>query len=400
MSDFWNPHDVPPDPWLTPTWEDPEFIAEDSKEEQRKKKSQWEGSATPTTVGAPTAAEMAALAHAEATLGELRGALAVVPTPIASGVIKRLFFKEAAAYLHVAATWVHPADLALRSVGATSGVLAAIRSGRPRAALPVTFASAAMLPTDEDDEWARTLDRHAENGILLARTLARMALSSLGRTSAPSPWERLNPTGTPDDNTGPFGVNSLWPQFHATLKSEDPSHKGRDLSSLHALGRRWGGIETHYGDADADALARLCLCLGAFFNRDRPGPWLLPWLCKLPQRYRRTTEAVALFVDAPQKRMAWFDAAREGALEGLATLSALRQSLEVAEQADDIRSTPLLKKIVDLALSDAVITTGSAAKACHVAPASAFSVLTRLEKVGMLREITGRDRYRVWSCGF
>lgn len=400
MSDFWNPHDVPPDPWLTPTWEDPDFIAEHEREEKRVQRVPLEFPGERTTIGSVTPADITAMAHAEAVLGEFRGALAAVPLPIATGTIRRLFFKEAAAYLHVAATWIHPGDLALREIGATSGVLAAIRSGRPRAALPVTFASAAMVPAEEEDEWARALDRHAETGIFIARTLTRMALSSLGRASPHTPKERLGLQGTPDDSRDPLGLGQFWPRFEAALKAEAQASLGQDLWSAHTLGRSWASIETTYGDADTEALARLTLAVAACFGRERPGPWLLPWLCRLPQRYRRTTEAFTLFVDDTRKRVVWLDAVREAALEGLATLSALRHSMDVAEQSEDLRTTPLLKKVIDLALADAVITTGSAAKACRVAPASAFSVLTRLEKIGMLREITGRDRYRVWACGF
>lgn len=404
MSDRWASHDIPPDPWLTPLWEDPDFIAENGL--RPKERPAVSASQPDAPLAAPSLppAERGALAEAEAVLGEFRGALRTVPRDLALGTITRLLFKEAAAYLDTVGAWIHPADLALRAAGATGSVLAALRGQQLRSALPVTLSSDALRPEHDAEDWARAIDEHADIGICLVRRQARLAAETLERHDPRPPAERLaDSRASPDD---PLALPSSWPNSETALISGYPeaaSAKGSgggitDLWECHRLGRMWRLAESQANSPDALTLARLSLWVTAHYSNRRPGPWLVPWLCRLPQRYRHAPATLSLFVDDTNKRIAWFQAVREAALEGLATLTALRTAYDVARERQDLRDTELLKSVTAIALREAVITTGSAAKACRKSAKSVLSALLRLESIGLLREITGRSRYRVWSC--
>jgi hypothetical protein len=402
MSDSWNPHEDPPDPWLRPLWEDPDFIAENGllePSEEPPKPPAARRSATPVVVLPPEAEEILALAEAEAALGEFRGELRTVPRPIAEGALRRLSYREAAAYLHVAADWIHPCDLALRAMGATGSVLAAARAGSPRMALPVTFASASQVPHDESTAWATIIDHHAETGMFLAKSLARMWSATLDGMHPPPAAERW-PKPVSDDEPDPLGLRLRPAWLDATLMSGGSGDALPSVWRMHAFGGIWRQRELEAAGLDAAALGRLVLGLAAVCVGPGRGPWALPWLSRLPQRYRRVDAAFELFLDMPKRRAAWFQTVRDAAREAMATLGALRDVAELVANHPKLRDTQLRGRLIETVLRDAVATVSSVARSCDMGKQTALSGLLVLEREGILREMTGRSRYRVWSCAF
>jgi hypothetical protein len=402
MSDTWNPHEDPPDPWLRPLWEDPDFIAENGllePFEERPMPSASRRSAAPAVVLPPEPEEIFAMAEAEAALGELRGELRTVPRHIAEGALRRMSFKEAAAYLHVAADWIHPCDLALRAMGATGSVLAAARAGSPRTALPVTFASASQVPHDESTAWATIIDHHAEAGMFLARSLARMWSTTLdGRRPLPASDRLQKPVS--DEEADPLRLRERPVWMDAALMSGGSADALPSAWRMHAFGAMWRHRELDAAGLDAVALGRLVLGLAAVFVGPGRGPWVLPWLSRLPQRHRRVEAAFDLFLDMPNRRKAWFQSVRDAAREGMATLGALRDVAGLVANHPKLRDTQLRGRLIETVLRDAVATVGSLTRSCGMERQTALSGLLALEREGILREMTGRTRYRVWSCAF
>jgi hypothetical protein len=84
----------------------------------------------------------------------------------------------------------------------------------------------------------------------------------------------------------------------------------------------------------------------------------------------------------------------------MATLGALRDVAEIVQNHPKLRDTQLRGRLIETVLRDAVATVGSVARSCDMGKQTALSGLLVLEREGILREMTGRTRYRVWSCAF
>lgn len=93
----------------------------------------------------------------------------------------------------------------------------------------------------------------------------------------------------------------------------------------------------------------------------------------------------------------FYDAIRFGAIEARDELRRLRHW-----RADSLRKVAVLKggtpaRLVEIALTRPLIGTEDAERALGMSRDSAERGLARLEAMGLLREITGRGRYRLWA---
>ena len=82
------------------------------------------------------------------------------------------------------------------------------------------------------------------------------------------------------------------------------------------------------------------------------------------------------------------------ALDLVLSLDTLR--LQMHQQFQSARSSALLIKLIDSLFARPATTIGEATRLLGVTPASASANITKLVKAGILREITGRTRDRVY----
>jgi len=343
--------------------------------------------------------ELVALLEAEATLGELRGELRTRPRHIAEGALRRISFREAAAYLQVTADWIHPCDLALRAMGITGSVVSSLRSGGFRIALPVTFSSGSQVPHNESAAWASIVDRHVEIGIFLARSVERMWNSNFESGNSLPYFERLRFLDS-EENKNPFDLRWFQVFMDSARTSGNTDDIRPSLWRTHAFGGIWRNQELKSGRLGASAFGRLVLSLNAvFFGPDR-GPWVLPWLSRLPQRYCRVDTAFDLFLEMSVRRKVWFQAVRDAVRDAMATLRALQDVDDLIANHPKFRDTKFRTRLIEAIMRDGVATVGSIARSCDMSKQAALFGLVTLEKEGIVREMTGKDRNRVWSCVF
>ena len=343
--------------------------------------------------------ELMALVEAEATLGELRGELRARPRYIAEGALRRLSFREAAAYLNVTADWIHPCDLSLRAMGTTKSVVSSLRSGGFSLSLPVTFSSDLQVPYNKSAAWASIVDRHVEIGIFLARSLERIWRGTFEYGHSLPYSERLRFPEF-DETKDPLDLGRFSELMDAMLTLGDSGDAHPSVWRTHAFGGMWRSQELKTGGFVASAFGRLVLALNTVFFGPEKGPWVLPWLSRLPQRYCRVDAAFDLFLDMPARRKVWFQAVRDAVRDAMATLGALQDVAEFIANHPKFRDTKFRTKLIEAIMRDGVATVGSIARSCNMSKQTALFGLVTLEKEGIVREMTGKVRNRVWSCVF
>jgi hypothetical protein len=316
---------------------------------------------------------------------------------VQQGLITRLAYAEATGWLGSRGITAHPVSLALRA-DERSGrheLWLQHQALRPRRAAPAWNTDDAWLAADE------TITR----GLALARLLGHLpaADNPLTKCVRAEAWlAPLAPAACPFDRDRFEG----WRDAHSP-DARRPDHRPTLLRAADAV-RAWmeSGISDIPDAIQALAVAALLLKrMGA--ATFIPLPFWAAWasLCApddlgvLP-RLRGDT-AARLAPDGALWPVVFRHLVAEAARAGSRVLAALRQA-EVAGTAlaaqQDKRSH--LGAAVEALLRQPALTAPTLAQQIAITPQAALRLCVRLDKAGLVREVTGRGSFRAYSLAY
>jgi HTH DNA binding domain len=356
---------------------------------------------------------LAPLADAADALARLDARMAAADDAVRDGLLARLALTEAAGWLAHAHAWVHPLDLALRAAGLTApAALAAFGAGTR--ALPHTLAQpAGRLAWDDPPlDILPDTDQAITDALALARLLRRLSgggphpfagpaatattLAALGTaidpdwlaawwdTNAPRPAQRRRFAAQDREGRGslpPLLVGALAAAAWMESGVSDPPEPARAL--LVAFGRLvrqppvravfvplWSAYPA-IGSGDRDALPGLRSDVADRLGADGGSvPWPAAGLALIAESARHGLRTLDQLAAAAEKG--------RGALAGSDRRSRLPEALEALLRA------PL-------------VTPKALAAQLKIAPQTATGLLGTLAGKGVVKEVTGRGRFRAYA---
>jgi hypothetical protein len=318
---------------------------------------------------APWRASLAPLAAAAAAVAALTTRLVDAPEALAAGCRARLAYREAAGWLALQGTWVHPVDLALRDAHLAGSYAAATLGQRLPSVLPATLAGEAA----EAAPSAPPADATVAQALALARVWRR-----LGERAG---WGDAREEKGRRDLLAALGVadQTAAPDWQAAAACADLPPL---LVAAEAV-RAW--------PAPAP-LAAAAVLLGAALWRNASGArgLALPLFAAPLALLQRL--AVAPPASWPPAFLGTVAAAAEAGMQELLRLRAA--AARAAALPHTARSH--LPAAAALALRQPVLTRPMLARALGISPQAALGLLDRLAAGGVLREATGRAAWRVF----
>ena len=383
--------DNEPDPWFRPVWDDGDDPDDDTPPGFAPK---------PTPLPRP----MAGRRDAEALLGPLAAAAAALARldtmaegasePVRDGLVARLSYAEAAGWLASQGITAHPVSLALRDrerLGRRE-LWAQHQARRP------AHAAAAW---DQDDA-GLDADGKITRALALARLLAHLPTADnplVDAARAESWLAPLAPQATPFDAQR----FAAWRAAHRPDgRRSDPRPALLRVAEA-ALGWMEGGISDVPEAIQALAVVALLLKRMGMVENAPPPLWAAwPALCApdapgvLP-RLRGDT-AARLAPGGAAWAVVFMHLVADSARAGSRILAALRAA-ETAGLAfaarEDKRSR--LPDTVDLLLREPALTAPALARQLGITPQAVLRLLARLAQAGLVREVTGRGRFRAFA---
>ena len=348
----------------------------------------------------PLCAATDALARLDARAG-------AADATVRDGLLARLAYAEAAGFLAHAHAWAHPLDLALRDAGLTASTALAA-TGAGRRTLPQTF-GAPTAPRGWAEPPFEALadgDRSVAEALGLARALRRLrgatatraadiigALQALGDGVAETArftawWDQVAPRPA-----GRRSREGTAPSVPALLVAAQTAERWMEaavaacpapaqaLFLAAATLTRTGSTRAVFapvwaacpalGFGDRAALPTLRSdAAGRLVDRDQPVTWPLAFL-------HLTTESARMGLRELDRLEAWAEKAR-----GLAATADRRSRLSDA---------------IDLLLRMPALTPKALSESLRIAPQTATALLRDLQARGMVREVTGRGRFRAFA---
>ena len=340
----------------------------------------------------------APLAAAEDALSRLDAGAEAASPAVREGLVARLAFAEAAGWLASAAdrAWIHPRDLALAEAGLLGDFAAAALGGRAAAALPAT-AGGLGSPGRAGAILAAEADRLPDGatlaqGLALARALRRLAsLASWDPLAAPAGL--LQPLAAAGDGPLRLDPARLAAWRRAVLgPGLDPG-----LPPLLAAGAAASGWMQAGVPEDGRPSPGQALLLAAAVARRRGRVRAIPlpvWAIAGGGR-----PAVLPLRDPVAWPAAFLGRVAAAAQRGLGDLARLRDAEAAAARLAEAGRRSLLPAVAAAALRAPAVTARGLARQFGITPQGALMLLKRLEKVGVIREATGRRSYRAYVIG-
>ncbi|HWL84022.1 MAG TPA: helix-turn-helix domain-containing protein [Roseomonas sp.] len=358
--------------------------------EEREPEAPWRRSRPPAAEPDP-AALLQPLSAADDVLSRLDALAGAASPALREGLVARLAFAEASGWLVQEGVQVHPRDLALRANRLTGSYTAAAMLGRLERELPETWRDT------PGPAGAVGAEHMIEQALALARLLQRLAtLRTVDPLDDRQGFARA---------LGSLG-SSLWP---AELQAA-----GAAPPDFGAWRRNWLGAERQEPAllAAARGAARWMQQAGAG-DVASPGLQQALFLAAVLLRRRGRLHHVPLpFWSAgrvgrrPLRRpsgdpagwpLAFLERVQAATLRALDELDRLEGLAEKAAQlAAGRRTSSSLAAAHDLALRLPVLTAGVLADKLDLTPQGALLVLNQLAKEGLVREATGRARFRAY----
>ncbi len=330
-----------------------------------------------------------------------------------AGLRARLAYTEAAGCLAHAHAWAHPLDLALQDLGLTaSPALAA--TGAPSRALPQTFTAtantAAWADAPLDD--LPTGDAAMAEALALARALRRLSAQTVSSTTAVIEALQAFGAAEPDPAALATWWNDVVPQ-PATRRRRFGERAGQGaapplppLLTAAQTARRWmeAGITACPTPGQALLLAAIVLArTGALQAVVLPVWAAYPALgfgdgAALP---RLRSDAADRLVGRGQPvtwPLAFLHLVADSARMGLRDLDRLEAAAEKGRALTaglDRRSR--LPDAIDALLRHPVLSPNALAKTLRIAPQTATALVRELQEKGVVREVTGRGRFRAFA---
>jgi hypothetical protein len=401
-SRFADPDDAPSA--LRPAWEEtPDETDADRGLTPRRTASRAAGTDDLRDLLGPLCAATDALARLDARA-------AATDDPVREGLLARLAYLEAAGFLAHAHAWAHPLDLALRERGLTASTALAA-AGAPDRALPQTFA-AVVTPL----AWAEPpFDELAQGDAAIAEALAlRRALRRLtAMAGVTAVAELLQGLGSGALEGAGFACwwDSVVPPVRPRHRFAARGGQGAAprlpplLAAAHAA-QSW----MEAGPARAPTPAQALLLAAAVLARTGAiRAVVLPVWTAYPALGFGDRDALpGLRSDAAHRLVGWgvpvsfrlaflhlvADSARLG-LRELDRLEAVAEKGRGLAARADKRSR--LPHVIDALLRAPVLTPIALAAALKMAPQTATTSLRDLQARGVVREVTGRGRFRAYA---
>jgi DNA binding protein with HTH domain len=386
------------DALLQPAWVDTADETEDDRGVRRRPR---------VAEAADLGSLLVPLCAATDALARLDARAVAAVAPVRDGLLARLAYAEAAGFLAYAHAWAHPLDLALRDASLTASTALAA-TGAGRRTLPQTFGGSTAPP-----DWAEPPfealadgDRSVAEALALARALRRLggatatsamdiigALQALGDSVAETArftawWDQVAP-----QPAGRRGGEGTAPSVPALLAAAQAAERWMEaavaacpapaqaLFLATATLTRTGSTRAVFapvwaacpalGFGDRAALPTLRSdAAGRLVDRGRPVTWPLAFL-------HLTAESARMGLRELDRLEAWAEKAR-----GLAATADRRSRLSDA---------------IDLLLRMPALTPKALSESLRIAPQTATALLRDLQARGMIREVTGRGRFRAFA---
>jgi hypothetical protein len=403
------------DPLLRPTWEETEDET-DADLGLRRPLTRPAGLQDRSVATDARGVLLLPLCAATDLLARLDARAEVATSGVREGLIARLAYLEAAGFLAHAHAWAHPLDLALREHGLTaSAALAA--AGAPDRALPQTFATGAPRAWADPplDELAAS-DAALAEALALARALPRLAGNRAGA---------VLPHATPAVETmRTLGASRLDPvEFTTWWDAVAP----QPVVRRHRFGRRHekGGAPTlppllaaaqaaeswmEAGLTDSPAPAQALLLSAAILARAGllRAACLPVWAAYPAVGFGDRAALPTLRSDAADRLISWgvpitwplafLHLVAESARMGLRELDRLDAAAEkgraLAARADKRSRLP---GAIEALLRYPALTPNALAAELRIAPQTATALLRELQARRLVREVTGRGRFRAFA---
>ena len=401
------------DSLLRPAWEE---TADETDADRGVYRGQPDPACAPDQ-GSAVDGLLSPLCAATDALARLDARAAGAHLAVRGGLIARMAYTEAAGFLAHTHAWVHPLDLALRELGLTASTALAATGGHQRA-LPHTFAVAvntsawADPPLDElpagdaavtealalAGALRRLVDQCSANTRVTAAMMARGAAGARHRRAG-SGWprnlvERHRATegepATPIRRTGRAGgcPTSAAAARRGTHRPELDRGRpcGRPDPGAGALARRRGdGPHRHTACGGPACLGRLSRA--RLRRPQRPAQAALG--CRRPAcRLGIAGQLAARFPPSRRRQRA------HGPARTRATRGGAEKGRELVARVDQRSRLP---DAIDALLRAPVLTSTALAAKLMTAPQTATALLRELQGKGIVREVTGRGRFRAYA---
>jgi HTH DNA binding domain len=345
----------------------------------------------------PLCAATDALARLDARAG-------AADATVRDGLLARLAYAEAAGFLAHAHTWAHPLDLALRDAGLTASTALAA-TGAGHRTLPQTFGG----PTAPRD-WAEPPfealadgDRSVTGALALARALRR--LRGATATRAADIIGALQALGNGVVETARFTAwwDQVAPRSAGRRGGEGTAPSVPALLAAAQAAERWmeAAVAACPAPAQALFLAAATLTRAGSTRTVFATVWAACPALGFADRAALPTlrsDVAGRLVDRVTWSLAFLHLTTESARMGLRELDRLEAWAEKARglaATADRRSR--LSDAIDLLLRMPALTPKALSESLTIAPQTATALLRDLQARGMVREVTGRGRFRAFA---
>lgn len=315
------------------------------------------------------------LANAQDAVVRLKAKAEMIPPVVAEGLRARMSYLEAAGWLRCAHAEIHPWDLALRDGGVTGSYAAAAFGDRLRPKLSAPVAQEGRFE-------ASASDITINNALRLARLWRCIAEL---RT-----WRPLADAGTLRETLRLLGCQTPGdPAIDDWLGSIRLLEHGPILIRAGRAARDWlnrADVESHN---PAGFFVAACL----WREKTAHAPIPLPFWSAPKQYHSRLGLCIGLDWIAQ-----FLECVAAASIIGLRELARLHE----AEKKRGILGSTARSRLpdaLDTVLRTPIVTADSLAKALHVTPRAALSLLRHLMTAGIVRQASGRASRRAFVLG-
>jgi hypothetical protein len=361
---------------------------------------------------------LAPLASATDALARLDARTAGAAEPVRAGLLARMALAEAAGWLAHAHAWVHPLDLALRDAGLTASTALAF-TGLGHRALPQTFGGISDPRGWSDAPFDQLADgdRSLTEALALSRVLPRLpGHHSPGFADAREAAASLHALGAEELNVDALADwwRALTPTG-ASLRRASLAKAGEGyppLPPLLAIARAAeafmdAAITTPAAPALA-LLAAMACCHTSVAGAAAPAVFVPVWAAGPAIGFGDRSALPSLRSDAADRLLG-----RHGPLIWpLAFLHLVAESARMAARQLDrleaaagqgrgltagLNRSTRLPDALEALLRAPVLTPKALAARLRVAPQTATALLRELQGRGLVKELTGRERFRAFA---
>lgn len=316
------------------------------------------------------------LLETEQTLSRLDATVSASPPSIREGLIARMAFREASGWLAQASQWVHPNDVALRSLGLTGSYIASAKAGTLKRDLPNTLSETSFA----EDENTVVGDRTVALALALAKILTHLPKNAL--ENADTVQNALVPLGWVVDDLKTVQVVDWLLDYR-----EDTKKLPTIVAALYAAAV-WRSIDDGVED-EVDLRAGFLLTC-AMSERLRTIP--LPFWTARPIVYGLQKSASPFGKERVVGQLKLINES------GLSAMRELERLTDFQKRFTDL-TTRLTKRsrmsdAIDAAIRLPIVTPQTLSRRLKITPQASTKLLRHLSDIALMTESTGRKSFR------